>query len=183
MITASIPPRILYHMIFPSSKNSPLNFGSLQAPFLQFHVYLNGTVRQIDAYPMRQGTCPAMIFVGFESENQGGALTHPQYQGGLWLTRSLAGQWKIPLTREFIGSHAEVDSLFTLHPVGPFFPWAMLMKDLISEKEWVSIRHQGVPIAMGYMERGRTYASIREIAIGLGYRVHFDALENVLHVE
>ncbi|WP_134703782.1 N-acetylmuramoyl-L-alanine amidase [Ammoniphilus sp. YIM 78166] len=116
------------------------------------------------------------ITIEFEGKDRGGAIDEPQYQAGLWLIKQIAARWKIPLTRDYIIGHYEIDSVNKPSCPGPFFPWSRLMKDLESTLPMVSICHQGTPIAMGYLDSGTTYGPIRKIAEALGYTVKWDEL-------
>lgn len=117
------------------------------------------------------------LTIEFEGKDRGGAIDEPQYQAGLWLIRQIANRWNIPLTREYIIGHYEVDSINKPNCPGPLFPWARLMKDLQSAHPTVSICHNGTPIALGYLDKGTTYVPIRKVAEALGYTVKWDELE------
>lgn len=118
------------------------------------------------------------ITIEFEGKDRGGRLDQPQYQAGLWLVKDIAARWKIPLTREYLIGHFEIDSINKAECPGPLFPWSLLMKHLQSEKELVSICENGIPIAMGYVEQGTTYAPVRKVAEALGYSVKWDQLQS-----
>jgi len=120
------------------------------------------------------------ITIEFEGKDRGGAIDQPQYQAGLWLIQQIAARWNIPLTREYIIGHYEIDSINKENCPGPFFPWTMLMKDLESGWPLVSIRREGTPIAMGYLQNGTTYAPLRKVAESLGYTVKWDEVDYTL---
>jgi len=54
------------------------------------------------------------------------------------------------------------------------------MKDLESGWPLVSIRREGTPIAMGYLQNGTTYAPLRKVAESLGYTVKWDEVDYTL---
>jgi len=118
------------------------------------------------------------ITIEFEGKDRGGTIDEPQYQTGLWLIKEIAARWRIPLTREYIIGHFEIDSGNKANCPGPFFPWTLLMNHLQSTKELVSICENGNPIALGYLERGTTYAPIRKVAEALGYSVKWDQIQS-----
>lgn len=116
------------------------------------------------------------ITIEFEGKDRGGAIDEPQYQAGLWLIRQIASRWNIPLTRDYIIGHYEIDRVNKENCPGPLFPWTKLMKDLQSPHRQVSICHNGTPIALGYLEHGVTYVPIRKVAEVLGYEIMWDEL-------
>lgn len=118
------------------------------------------------------------ITIEFEGKDRGGAVDEPQYQAGLWLIQQIAARWNIPLTREFIIGHYEIDAVNKANCPGPFFPWERLMKELNHDMPLVSVCHQGTPIAIGYLDVGTTYVPIRKVAEALGYTVKWDPSEN-----
>lgn len=120
------------------------------------------------------------ITIEFEGKGQGGQITEPQYQAGLFLIRDIALRWNIPLTREYLIGHYEIDSVNKINCPGPFFPWEKLMKDLQSPFPTVSVRRKGVPIAVGYLKSGTTYVPLRKVAEALGYTVRWDEIENIV---
>ncbi|MEW9671307.1 N-acetylmuramoyl-L-alanine amidase [Ammoniphilus sp. 3BR4] len=117
------------------------------------------------------------ITIEFEGKDRGGAIDEAQYQAGLWLIRQIASRWNIPMTREYIIGHYEIDSVNKPNCPGPLFPWSRLMKDLESPHRHVSICRNGNPIAMGYIDKGTTFAPIRKVAEALGYTVEWDELD------
>ncbi|RKD24564.1 hypothetical protein BEP19_09295 [Ammoniphilus oxalaticus] len=116
------------------------------------------------------------ITIEFEGKDRGGTLDEAQYQAGLWLIKQIAARWQVPLTRDYIIGHNEIDSVNKVYCPGPLFPWTLLMKDLQTEKSLVSICDNGRPIAMGFIENGLTYAPIRKVAEALGYDVKWEEL-------
>ncbi|HJV46430.1 MAG TPA: N-acetylmuramoyl-L-alanine amidase [Bacillota bacterium] len=123
------------------------------------------------------------ITIEFEGKDKGGAIDAPQYQAGLWLICQIASRWHVPLTREYIIGHYEIDSINKINCPGPFFPWAKLMADLTSEKGLVSIRSEGKPISLGYLDHGTTYAPIRSIMEYFGFQVSWDEQEHVIDIQ
>ncbi|MEW9672869.1 N-acetylmuramoyl-L-alanine amidase [Ammoniphilus sp. 3BR4] len=116
------------------------------------------------------------ITIEFEGKDRGGSIDEPQYQAGLWLIRHIASRWNIPLTRDYIIGHYEIDRVNKENCPGPLFPWTKLMNDLQSPQRQVSICRNGTPIALGYLEHGVTYAPIRKVAEALGYEILWDEL-------
>jgi len=62
------------------------------------------------------------ITIEFEGKDRGGAIDPPQYQAGLWLIAKIAAHWNIPLTREYIIGHYEIDSINKENCPGSLFP-------------------------------------------------------------
>jgi N-acetylmuramoyl-L-alanine amidase len=123
------------------------------------------------------------ITIEFEGKDRGGALDPAQYQAGLWLIQQIANRWNVPLNREYIIGHYEIDSVNKINCPGPFFPWAKLMLDLTTEKALVSIRSEGKPIALGYLDHGTTYAPVRSVLEHFGFQVKWDEQEHVIDIE
>jgi N-acetylmuramoyl-L-alanine amidase len=147
--------------------------------------WTNGWIRQpTSSAILQRGGNPNhyTITIEFEGRQKGGTLTEPQYQAGLWLIQQIASRWHLPLTREFIIGHCEIDSLGKPHCPGPFFPWTRLMGDLTHSKKLIPICRNGIPIAMGYLDSAVTYAPIRQVAERLGYTVRWDDLEYVVDI-
>ena len=70
------------------------------------------------------------------------ALTEEQYQSSLWLHNELINKYNIPITREFIIGHFELDSVNRVNDPQRNFPWDRLINDLIklNNKEDVSMK-------------------------------------------
>jgi N-acetyl-anhydromuramyl-L-alanine amidase AmpD/exopolysaccharide biosynthesis protein len=74
---------------------------------------------------------PNLYTIGIEHVNfGGGALTEPQYQATLELQKSLISKYNIPIDRDHILGHYEIDSINRPYCPGKFFPWNRLMNDL-----------------------------------------------------
>jgi hypothetical protein len=61
-------------------------------------------------------------------------LTEAQYQSSLWVHKQLIEKYNIPITREFIIGHYELDSVNRPNDPQKAFPWDRLMQDLKSWK-------------------------------------------------
>ncbi len=123
------------------------------------------------------------ITIEYEGKDYGGTIIEPQYQAGLFLIRDIALRWNIPLTREYIIGHYEIDSVNKINCPGPFFPWSRLMKELVHPQTLVTISHHGTPIALGYLDVGTTYAPIRKVAEALGFTVKWDELNHIVDLK
>jgi hypothetical protein len=173
-------PAIVIHTLVPS-----LDRNDLASPIhshIDYHITKEGEICKKNKEGSPPTDCPT-IHVGFFCKARGGSLTEAQYQAGLNLLLEIAAHYNIPLTRNSILNHHEMD---TEHPhscPGPFFPWARLMMDLQSPYPLISIYKEGSPIVIGYLRMGTTYAPIRKVAEALGYTVRCDSIQNRIELE
>lgn len=96
---------------------------------------------------------PNLYSVSIEHEGTTGQLTEEQFQATLWLHRYIQdyirNKWghEIPMDREHILGHFEIDPLRKANCPGKDFPWEKLIKELQkksqakSEQKW---RYEGV---------------------------------------
>jgi N-acetyl-anhydromuramyl-L-alanine amidase AmpD len=71
----------------------------------------------------------ATISIEHEGHPEDG-LTEAQYQATLWLHRKLIAEHGIPVDRDHIIGHCELDSVNRRDCPGPKFPWDRLFRDL-----------------------------------------------------
>jgi len=99
--------------------------------------WANGGVNK-PSWILYDGTNPNRYTISIEHEGYGsnggdGNLTEQQYQATLWLHRHLINKWNIPIDRNHVIGHYQIDSVNRPNCPGRAFPWDRLMKDLISE--------------------------------------------------
>jgi hypothetical protein len=123
---------------------------------------------------------PAAIHIGFHCKARGGFLTEAQYHAGLGLILEIATQrhFPIPISRDSILNHHDLDAAHSHSCPGPFFPWVRLMNDLQKPHSLVPIYCDGTPIAIGYLKRGTTYVPVQKLAKALGFSVQWDGVKN-----
>lgn len=90
-------------------------------------------------WPLYDGTNPNKYTIGIEHEcypevGGDGNLTDEQYQATLWLHQQLIAKHDIPIDRDHIIGHYEIDSVNRAGCPGDAFPWARLMLDLLSSQ-------------------------------------------------
>lgn len=89
-----------------------------------------GEVRK-PSWKLYDGTNPNRYTIGIEHEALAGeGLTEPQYQASLWLHGQLIDRWAIPINRDRIIGHYEIDAVNRPNDPGKAFPWDRLMSDL-----------------------------------------------------
>ena len=82
-------------------------------------------------WKLYNGTNPNRYTIGIEHECiSGGALTEAQYQGTLQLQRELCAKYSIPIDRNHIIGHYEINPIDRPGCPGKDFPWVRLMADL-----------------------------------------------------
>jgi len=82
-------------------------------------------------WPLYDGTNPNKYTLGIEHEGQpGDRLTEDQYQATLWLHRDLTQKYRIPISKNHIIGHNQIDSVNRQDCPGSGFPWNRLLKDL-----------------------------------------------------
>lgn len=83
------------------------------------------------SWKLHDGTNPNFRTIGIEHEClSGGQLTEPQYQATLQLHKELCEKYNIPIDRNHIIGHYEINSVDRPGCPGPNFPWTRLMSDL-----------------------------------------------------
>lgn len=136
-------------------------------------------------WELYDGTNPNSHTIGIEFEClQGGALTEPQYQAGLWLHKQLVTKYNIPVDTKHIIGHYRIDRVNRPNDPGKDFPWSRLINDLLAPYPIVSIKFKNGTVK-GYLivddnGNGRTYAPVRAIAEGLGKEVQWDGDTNTV---
>ena len=98
--------------------------------------WANGGVNK-PSWTLYDGTNPNRYTISIEHEGYGsnggdGNLTEQQYKATLWLHRQLINKWNIPIDRNHIIGHFEIDKINRPNCPGKAFPWDRLMKDLTS---------------------------------------------------
>ena len=98
--------------------------------------WANGGVNK-PSWILYDGTNPNRYTISIEHEGYGsnggdGNLTEQQYQATLCLHRQLINKWNIPIDRNHIIGHFEIDKINRPNCPGKAFPWDRLMKDLTS---------------------------------------------------
>jgi N-acetylmuramoyl-L-alanine amidase len=77
---------------------------------------------------------PNRYTISIEHEGHTGEpFTEEMYQATLWLHKELIQKWGIPIDREHIIGHYQIDGCTRPHCPGDGFPWGRLMTDL---KKW-----------------------------------------------
>lgn len=126
------------------------------------------------------GTNPNYRTIGIEHEcypdvGGDGNLTEEQYQATLWLHRQLIAKHGIPIDREHIIGHYQIDSVNRPNCPGSAFPWARLMNDLLYPP--VTIKVGGKTLA-GIIGGQTSLAPVHDLAVALGTPVTWDAATN-----
>lgn len=86
------------------------------------------------SWKLYDGTNPNKYTIGIEHEGFDGTLTEAQYQATLQLHKELCEKYNIPIDRDHIIGHYQIDSVNRPNCPGPNFPWARLMKDLTTKE-------------------------------------------------
>lgn len=139
-ITAGAFPGCLNWMKNPDSKSSAHYLITRGGEIYQLVEDQNtawhaGSVNQ-PTWKYYDGTNPNSYTIGIEHENAGGGkLTEEQYQATLWLHRYLIQKHGLPVDRDHIIGHCEIDSINRKNCPGKDFPWERLMRDLIQGEE------------------------------------------------
>ena len=82
-------------------------------------------------WKLYSGVNPNRVTIGIEHECiSGGELTEAQYQATLQLQRELCAKYDIPIDRNHIIGHYEINPIDRPDCPGKDFPWDRLMKDL-----------------------------------------------------
>ena len=133
------------------------------------------------------GSNPNRYTIGIEYECvSGGELTEIQYQAGLWLTDKLVKKHSIPIDRNHIIGHYEIDAVNRPNDPGIYFPWNRLIKDLKEGDEMAvetKIVVNGKPITGYILKDNVSYAPVRALSEALGAKVNWDAKTQTVIVQ
>ena len=90
------------------------------------------------SWPLYDGTNPNRYTLSIEHENlSGGLLTEEQYQASLWLHQQLIERWNIPISRDHIIGHNQIDTVNRPQDPGPNFPGSAYFRIYMMQKEVV----------------------------------------------
>lgn len=137
-ITAGLYPGTLNWMQNPAAQASAHYLILQDGRILQLvrdedTAWANGYVER-PTWRLYDGTNPNRYTLSIEHENlSGGHLTEAQYQASLWLHKQLIERWDIPISRDTIIGHNQIDTVNRPHDPGLEFPWNRLFLDL---QEW-----------------------------------------------
>lgn len=190
-ITAGLMPGCLDWMCNPQSKASAHYLVTKKGEVLQmvaegdtaFHA---GTVKR-PTWRLYNGTNPNRYALGIEHECvSGGDLTEAQYQATLQLHKELIRKYNIPVDRDHIIGHYEIDRVDRLNDPGKYFPWERLMKELNEVKQTdltdVTINlHGQEETVKGLNVEGKNYIPIRWLE-QLGYKVEWDSKKQAVDI-
>lgn len=190
-ITAGLMPGCLDWMCNPRSKASAHYLVTKSGEVYQlvaegdtaFHA---GEVKK-HTWKLHDGTNPNRRTIGIEHECvSGGDLTEAQYQATLKLHKELIRKYNIPIARDHIIGHYEIDRVDRLNDPGKYFPWERLMKELNEVKQTdltdVTINlHGQEETVKGFNVEGKNYIPIRWLE-RLGYKVEWDDKRQIVSV-
>ncbi|NLJ71636.1 MAG: N-acetylmuramoyl-L-alanine amidase [Syntrophomonadaceae bacterium] len=98
------------------------------------------------SWKLYDGTNPNAYTLGIEHENIGGGLlTEVQYEATLWLHKYLIDKYNIPVDRNHIIGHFEIDAINRPNDPGSYFPWERLIADLKEDEEMIYKTYNDVP--------------------------------------
>lgn len=121
--------------------------------------WANGIVNR-PAWVLYDGTNPNRYTLSIEHENlSGGNLTEAQYQASLWLHKQLMERWDIPIARDTIIGHNQIDTVDRPNDPGPNFPWDRLFADL---RDWQGGEQVAEPWKEQLVEQARQAGLITE---------------------
>ena len=181
-ITAGLMPGCLSWMCYPASKASAhylvCKDGTIYQLVADTDIAWHAGVVHRPSWTLYDGTNPNRYTIGIEHEClSGGELTEEQYQSTLWLHKELVRKHKIPIDRQHIIGHYEIDSVNRPNCPGAQFPWARLMADLQASKQSadsLTVSVHGYEEQVPVVKRGETnYIPIRWLG-RLGYKVEWD---------
>ena len=96
-------------------------------------------------WKLYDGTNPNRYTIGIEHECiSGGDLAEPQYQATLALHRKKKKKYDIPIDRDHIIGHSEIDSVNRAGCPGDKFPWMRLIDDLKGVKTNMAKRYNTI---------------------------------------
>jgi Negative regulator of beta-lactamase expression len=128
------------------------------------------------SWGLYDGTNPNRCTIGIEHEcypavGGDGNLTEAQYQATLWLHKQLTAKWNIPVDREHIIGHYQIDRVNRPNCPGAAFPWDRLMADLNQQPINVSVSGM---ILNGFLWQDRSYGPAKTILGALGATYTWD---------
>lgn len=179
-ITAGLMPGCLSWMCNPASKASAhylvCKNGEIYQLVADTDIAWHAGVVKRPTWALYDGTNPNRYTIGIEHECvSGGELTETQYQATLQLHKELIRKHKIPLDRQHIIGHCEIDSVNRPNCPGPLFPWARLMTDLgKAQQDTLTVSVHGYEEQVPVVKReGSNYIPIRWLE-RLGYKIDWD---------
>jgi N-acetyl-anhydromuramyl-L-alanine amidase AmpD len=138
-------------------------------------------------WSLYDGTNPNKVLIGIEHEcypsvGGDGNLTDIQYEATLWLHKQLIKKWNIPVDRDHLIGHYQIDSVNRINCPGSAFPWDKLISDLTQPTYTpINIQVNG-QIFQGVANSGISYAPVRAIAESLNQTVTWDQAGNTVYV-
>lgn len=159
-ITAGLMPECLSWLRNPAAKASTHYLVTKTGAVYQLvqdddSAWHAGAVRN-PTWRLYDGSNPNRYTIGIEHEALAGeSLTEKQYQATLWLHKQLLDKWDIPVDRDRIIGHNELDTVNRPNDPGKLFPWDTLIKDLrngvidVSLDKWMI---DGGQAALKYLE-------------------------------
>lgn len=139
-------------------------------------------------WSLYDGINPNKVLIGIEHEcypdvGGDGNLTEIQYQASLWLHQLLIQKWNIPIDRNHLIGHYQIDSVNRSNCPGNAFPWDKLMNDLNPQTIYTPINIQvNGQIFQGVASNNVSYAPVRKIAESLGQTVTWVAETNTIYI-
>lgn len=184
-ITAGAYPGCLTWMQNPDAEASAHYLVTKAGKILQLvkdedMAWANGKANK-PTWPLYDGTNPNLYTLSIEHEALAGeGLTEEQYQATLWLHAKLVKRWGIPIDRDHIIGHYQIDSVNRPNCPGAQFPWDRLVSDLRAMgKPRIVVNGQ---VLEALLIDGRTYAPVRALAEALGRRVDWVDVEQTVYI-
>lgn len=139
--------------------------------------WANGEVDK-STWTLYDGTNPNRYTLSIEHEGFDGTLTEEQYQATLWLQTQLMVKWNIPIDRDHIIGHYQIDSVNRADCPGPNFPWDRLMADLKGgaalDSVNIEVKAAQTVELKGVLINDKTYTPLRDLCEALGDIVQWD---------
>ena len=147
--------------------------------------WANGIVQKPFWPLLISGVNPNYYTLSIEHEGQPyEPLTEKQYQATLELHMHLCKKWNIPLDRQHILGHYEIDSVDRPNCPGMFFPWQRLISDLNAAANRVTVYLNGVRTEHdGLLIDGKTYVPVRFFAQELGCDVNWESTTQSVNIK
>jgi len=149
--------------------------------------WANGGVNK-PTWNLYNGVNPNLYTLSIEHEcypevGGNGNLTDIQYQATVWLHKYLIDKWNIPIDREHIIGHFQIDSVDRPNCPGSAFPWDKLMQDLNPQPIYTPVNIQvNGQLFQGVASNNISYAPVRVIAEKLGQTVQWDSAGNTVYI-